>query len=608
MGIRIHPSTKSQVVQKWIAAVPRDRIAAECGLSGGAVSGIVADWRSMVGTDLADQLREVAITLKKRSITPVECATALRIVNMMNRLGVNDDSLENFISEIYMRGIDIGLDPKLISAYLSELVNFWPAGRMARERLARTGHGNIGENTDKERLEYRPFSEILSYITKLKEEKMQLESETYRLRAEVRELNDKKLEAERQLDNMLHDNAVTAQELTWYSEVKSELQRSGLEVAEVRSFVSAVRWVKDNRVNLVQVIKQFPTYQLLFDEVLVLRDNIANLERIVAETENVIQANRLKLKEIEEVKSLGYGLKELKLLHQTLKEIYEAHGLTSTPESVTKRFLSDIENDYDPLVGFKAKLDGLKKECLNLNEERNRQIVRIGSIPFIGNTISSLFRKGLTEVDIMQIASLFHNYPEFIEIWSSFKSKQDSKSKTESKVVNQYSQDRKNNKHSDNTNDNTHQEKQNNIEIDRESTPIVPNPENEEDNTEGNVVTFLESLQRKYNPSLQETEATITHVDGINEPIESKGIFGHGKKSLRAPMIKRKRPKSNIFDVESKTQLNSNVNQNKFQDISSTRNAADEDSDDGISNAKSNTIDAAHGDTNYDCGNQSEEV
>ena len=73
-------------------------------------------------------------------------------------------------------------------------------------------------------------------------------------------------------------------------------------------------------------------------------------------------------------------------------------------------------------------------------------------------------------------------------------------------------------------------------------------------------------------------------------------------------MIKGKRPKSRTSDVKPKTQLNSSVNQNKFQDISSTRYAAAKDSDDGISKAKSNTTDAVHGDTNYDCGNQSEEV
>ena len=67
MGARIPQTTKSLVIQKWLSAIPRDRIADECGISGGAVSGIIDDWRSMVGSDLADQLREVAIALRKRT-------------------------------------------------------------------------------------------------------------------------------------------------------------------------------------------------------------------------------------------------------------------------------------------------------------------------------------------------------------------------------------------------------------------------------------------------------------------------------------------------------------------------------------------------------------
>jgi hypothetical protein len=43
MGARIPLSTKSQVIQKWMAAIPRAIIAVERGLNGGAVSGIVAD-------------------------------------------------------------------------------------------------------------------------------------------------------------------------------------------------------------------------------------------------------------------------------------------------------------------------------------------------------------------------------------------------------------------------------------------------------------------------------------------------------------------------------------------------------------------------------------
>ena len=426
MGARIPPSTKSVVIQKWMSAVPRDTIAQENGLSEGSVSGIIADWRLMVGSDLADQLRELAIALRKRSLKPVECATALRIVNIMERLGVNDDSLENFISEIYLRCIEIGLDPKIISTYLAELVTFWPARIGNKEEMVGLKQEKIEGYADREdSLVYGPFSEILSYIRKLKEEKVQLESEVYNLRTDVMNLNSKKTEAETQLKKRLDENQITEKHLNWYVDVKSELKGSGMEVADVKEFVSAVKWVKENKVNLVQVIKQFPSSQILFRQVINLQDRIGQLERVETEMENAINGKRLKLSEIENLKTLGFGLKELKLLHRTLGEIYETHDLASTHESTVKRFMADIENDYVPLVGFKAKIGELKNEYKRLNEERNRLIVRIDSIPFLGSTLSALFRKGLTEVDILQIASLFHNYPDFLDVWSSFKAERE---------------------------------------------------------------------------------------------------------------------------------------------------------------------------------------
>src|SRR5918995_2826918 len=208
----------------------------------------------MVGADIADQLRELAIALRKRSMTPVECALALRLVNMMSRLGVNDDSLEYFVSEIYTRSMDIGLDPKLISLYLAELVAFWSPGSTSSDERAGMGQQEINGNGDREENgEYRPFSEILSHVGKLKEEKNQLERENYRLRAEIMNLSTKKSEAEVQFKKRLTENQITQQHLNWYVELKSELQSCGLEVADVKGLVSAVRWVKENKVNLTQL-------------------------------------------------------------------------------------------------------------------------------------------------------------------------------------------------------------------------------------------------------------------------------------------------------------------------------------------------------------------
>ena len=110
--------------------------------------------------------------------------------------------------------------------------------------------------------------------------------------------------------------------------------------------------------------------------------------------------------------------------------------------------MADIEKDYVSLVGFKARVGELKNEFKKLNEERNRLIARIDSIPFLGSTLSALFRKGLTEVDVLQIASLFHNYPDFLDVWSSFKARQEKmegndelKAKGEADITNEKLQD-----------------------------------------------------------------------------------------------------------------------------------------------------------------------
>jgi hypothetical protein len=319
-------------------------------------------------------------------------------------------------------------------------------------------------------------------------------------------LNSKKTEAETQLKKRLDENQVTEKHLDWYVDMKSELKGSGLEVTNVKEFVSAVKWVKENRVNLVQVIKQFPSSQILFRQVTILQDKIDQLERVETTLENASNGKRLKLSEIENIKALGFGLKELKSLHQTLWEIYEAHDLASTHESTVKRFMADIENDYVPLVGFKAKVGELKNECKKLNEERNRLTARIDSIPFLGSTLSALFRKGLTEVDILQIASLFHNYPDFLDLWSSFKAELDTmqvsdefETKAEANMANEKRLDQvKESSDNDLTKSGTLKEK-GQIEIDKEEIPAVSNLDKDEaDNQEQDVFTYLQYLNKKY--------------------------------------------------------------------------------------------------------------
>lgn len=63
---------------------PRIVISTECHVSTGAVSSIVAEWKHAVGLDLANLIRDIGVTLRKLGMSPAQCATGLRVANLID--------------------------------------------------------------------------------------------------------------------------------------------------------------------------------------------------------------------------------------------------------------------------------------------------------------------------------------------------------------------------------------------------------------------------------------------------------------------------------------------------------------------------------------------
>lgn len=114
----------SIVIQQWLQGERRDKIAGDNGLSAGAVTNIVNEWKNGLGFTLADALRELALTLKRIGISPAQCADGFRVAMMMNKLGVRNDNYESFMTEIYTRCNNIGLSPEKIASHISDLLEF----------------------------------------------------------------------------------------------------------------------------------------------------------------------------------------------------------------------------------------------------------------------------------------------------------------------------------------------------------------------------------------------------------------------------------------------------------------------------------------------------
>jgi hypothetical protein len=155
---------RSLVIKQWFEGVQRDMIAANNGLSAGAVTNVVNDFRRGLGYAVVDDLRELGVTFRKVGITPAQCALGFRVAMIIvAKLGVKEEELESFILDVYNRCIDLGLSPDNIALHIKDLTEFSKTNGTNNNRIL-------------------PLSQISKFIQQKADEKKKLEEEIQTLR------------------------------------------------------------------------------------------------------------------------------------------------------------------------------------------------------------------------------------------------------------------------------------------------------------------------------------------------------------------------------------------------------------------------------------------
>jgi hypothetical protein len=227
---------KSQVIKQCLSGDQRDKIAYDNGLSGGTVTNIVNEWRRELGFLSADHLRDLAVTLKKIGLSPVQCAIGFKVATLMNRLGVNEDMFESFMSEVYDRCKNLGLMPENIASYLTDLLEF-------SKKV--------------------PFSQISDYIQHKTDEKKRLEQETERLKDQKQTLLSRISELETLHTSDLEDMKMTDERLKWFSNLKEECARNGIAVDDIGKLTKVIKGAKELGYDPVNVTSQISNLEVL---------------------------------------------------------------------------------------------------------------------------------------------------------------------------------------------------------------------------------------------------------------------------------------------------------------------------------------------------------
>ena len=184
---------KSGVIYEWLRGNSRDKIAEIYNISTGGVTNIINEWRNNIGAYIAEDLRELSLSLKKANITPIQCSIGFRVTKIMQRLGITEDQFEFFMSDIYDRCQKLELGPDQIEKYLLETINI-------------------------SKIVFP--SQIPNYIITKKMEIENLQDKVENLEKVISNLNIQKTVTEKRLNSLADSNNISREAITWYKRYK----------------------------------------------------------------------------------------------------------------------------------------------------------------------------------------------------------------------------------------------------------------------------------------------------------------------------------------------------------------------------------------------------
>jgi len=100
-----------------------------------------------------------------------------------------------------------------------------------------------------------------------------------------------------------------------------------------------------------------------------------------------INTHRVKISQIKQLESMGFNLKEFKIMYNKINEIANEHNIDyGIP---VEKFLNDLDS-YDDYLTLKDKVESLKQEFSRLNIQISDQRKNIYAQQNIGSTLQNL--------------------------------------------------------------------------------------------------------------------------------------------------------------------------------------------------------------------------
>ncbi len=374
MPAKIPESVKRNVIDEYLKGTSRDENASKNGLSEGGVTNIISEWKVGLSQPIADDIRELAVSLRKLGITAPECASGLRVAVMLQRLGVAEENFLSFISELYNQAREIGLTPGKIAQYIKELID-------------------LSQSV--------PISQISDHIEQKKSEKTKLEKDIIRLR-------DEQAGTRHELEKALYEKEAQLADVKRFCELKSELEKVGVPVDDTSRLAKAIQGFRKFDYDVMRVVSLLANLDSACAMQAALEAQIKssnlNLTRVKGELkywEQLVATQSQKASKYEQLEDMGFGINRMRVLQDTIKELATENNI---PENVAvESFFRDLAENYDRKLGYQS----LIKKMI---EELNSLTIALSYKKEVAKTLGRLSSMGYKDKDILNLATILQTH------------------------------------------------------------------------------------------------------------------------------------------------------------------------------------------------------
>jgi hypothetical protein len=209
----------------------------------------------------------------------------------------------------------------------------------------------------------------------------------------------------------------TIQYLHWYMNLKDSLKKnSGIGIEQViDDFVKMIKEFQDYDFNTIEFIQDYRKMKSLKSQMISIQTDIDQKDSLRANLKDQLTMLNSKVMEVNQtltnyniLSSMGFGLKELKYLSNTLREITLANNITN--EESVKKFLADIEKDYDKKLGFENSVKLLEDKKRKIEAELPEYPYSLQMQAAVGESIRYVKDQGVTDSDIIGMNNLVHDF------------------------------------------------------------------------------------------------------------------------------------------------------------------------------------------------------